>query len=172
LFRPGTISGHSLSGASNQHDFYIKFIAGILQLGYYPKVDCPMDMAPVDYTAKAIGNRLSTEFNYYSVMLGSDHNNTGKTYHITSPHEPVTVQTLITAILQKSPNQKRPSYVMEGLDYPTWRTKLFRTIEKNVQSEMKEANALEPLLPYFSGEFPVSSAKCPKVRLLHATLIY
>jgi len=46
IIRPGTVTGHSVTGALNMNDYTNKFLASIVQLQAYPDVDVVMDMAP------------------------------------------------------------------------------------------------------------------------------
>eukprot|EP01087_Luapelamoeba_hula_P009316 TRINITY_DN2401_c3_g1_i1.p1 TRINITY_DN2401_c3_g1~~TRINITY_DN2401_c3_g1_i1.p1 ORF type:complete len:1378 (-),score=265.91 TRINITY_DN2401_c3_g1_i1:206-4339(-) len=55
VFRPGTISGSSVTGASNPKDFLANYLAGIIHLGSYPDIHATtFDMAPADFVAGAI----------------------------------------------------------------------------------------------------------------------
>ncbi|KAK3389381.1 putative NRPS-like enzyme [Podospora didyma] len=55
IYRPGTISGHSISGASNPSDFLFAFIIECLRLGKFPNTrSWRAEMTPVDFVSKAI----------------------------------------------------------------------------------------------------------------------
>ena len=55
VYRPGNISGHSESGASNPRDLTGAIVAGSLRLGLSPEVEgWRMEMTPVDFVARAI----------------------------------------------------------------------------------------------------------------------
>jgi thioester reductase-like protein len=57
IYRPGDISGHTETGASNESDFFIKFLCGCIHLGCYPEANGGIEMIPVDFVAKAIGTQ-------------------------------------------------------------------------------------------------------------------
>lgn len=55
IYRPGTISGHSKSGATNAWDLLTAMIVESLQIGYAPDIDnWLVEMTPVDFVSKAI----------------------------------------------------------------------------------------------------------------------
>ncbi|ROW11121.1 hypothetical protein VMCG_01199 [Cytospora schulzeri] len=55
IYRPGTISGHSKSGATNAWDLLTAIIVESVQIGYAPDIpDWLVEMTPVDYVSKAI----------------------------------------------------------------------------------------------------------------------
>jgi thioester reductase-like protein len=54
IYRPGRISGHSQTGATNLDDFFMRLIAGCIQLGLAPDIPMIENLIPVDYTAQAI----------------------------------------------------------------------------------------------------------------------
>ncbi|KAH6606911.1 linear gramicidin synthase subunit d [Trichoderma cornu-damae] len=55
IYRPGTISGHSDTGAANTYDLVNALIVESLQLGQAPDIpDWVVEMTPVDFVSKAI----------------------------------------------------------------------------------------------------------------------
>lgn len=55
VYRPGTISGHSVSGSTNAWDLMNALIIESLQLGYAPDVEgWFLEMAPVDFVSNSI----------------------------------------------------------------------------------------------------------------------
>lgn len=55
IYRPGTISGHSKSGATNAWDLLTAIIVESMQIGYAPDIpDWLVEMTPVDFVSKAI----------------------------------------------------------------------------------------------------------------------
>ncbi len=54
VYRPGPISGDSVTGAFNENDFLYRLMQGYLQSGMAPDGEMPLDLLPVDYAAKAI----------------------------------------------------------------------------------------------------------------------
>jgi len=75
IYRPGRISGHSLTGAWNTSDFTCCFLKGCLRLGCAPCLDAlgPDDMTPVDYVSRAI------------VHLARTRKADGGAYHLCNP---------------------------------------------------------------------------------------
>ncbi|KAK7427204.1 hypothetical protein QQZ08_006317 [Neonectria magnoliae] len=55
VYRPGTITGHSVSGSTNTYDLMNALVVESLQLGYAPEVEgWFLEMAPVDFVSDAI----------------------------------------------------------------------------------------------------------------------
>ena len=54
IYRPGIISGDSVSGAWNHADMVAGLTAASVSSGQLPSLELAVDMAPVDYVAKAI----------------------------------------------------------------------------------------------------------------------
>ncbi|KAJ2905822.1 Linear gramicidin synthase subunit D [Zalerion maritima] len=74
IYRPGTISGHSISGSTNAWDLLNAVVIESLHIGYSPDIDgWRAEMTPVDFVSKAI------------VTL-CDHTDTSKVvYHLGDP---------------------------------------------------------------------------------------
>ncbi len=73
VYRPGMITGHSLTGYCNVNDFVARFMLGIAFMKSFPLLEDPskgIDMTPVDVVAKII------------VMISKQANSTGKTFRI------------------------------------------------------------------------------------------
>lgn len=70
IYRPGRISGESVSGACQTNDFFWSLIKGCMQMNCYPDIDALFEMSPVDYMAKAI------------VTIAQREPTSGKTYHL------------------------------------------------------------------------------------------
>lgn len=55
IYRPGTISGHSVSGATNAWDLLTAILVESLQIGFAPDIEgWLVEMTPVDFVSKAI----------------------------------------------------------------------------------------------------------------------
>jgi len=77
VYRPGNVSGHSETGASNPRDLLGAVIVESLRLGYAPEIeDWRMEMTPVDFVAAGILN------------IASDPDSFGGTYHLATPEPP------------------------------------------------------------------------------------
>ncbi|HET9991663.1 MAG TPA: thioester reductase domain-containing protein [Kofleriaceae bacterium] len=120
IYRPGTIAGHSRSGAYNPDDFVCALIKGCVQLGLAPRVDAPIHLVPVDYVSRAL----------VRIALGP----AAGTYHLVGPR-PVAWAEVVEWI-------RRLGYRIAELPYREWRAAV---IERAVAT----GNALAPLLPLF-----------------------
>jgi thioester reductase-like protein len=72
-YRPGEVGGDSLTGRSDTEHFILACLKGFLQFGAFPALDIKMDVAPIDYVAKAI------------VYLALNKEPLGQAYHLTNP---------------------------------------------------------------------------------------
>ncbi|CAF3835633.1 unnamed protein product [Rotaria sp. Silwood1] len=54
IFRPGRVTGSSISGIGSTEDLFILMLRGCHELGAYPKLKFPYDVTPVDMVSKAI----------------------------------------------------------------------------------------------------------------------
>ncbi len=72
-YRPGEVGGDSSSGRCVTDHFLIASIKGFLQFGAFPELDIEVDVAPVDYVAKAIVYILFNKKPY------------GRAFHLTNP---------------------------------------------------------------------------------------
>ncbi len=74
IYRPGNISGHSESGASNARDFTTALMVGTLRLGRAPEMSgWRLEMTPVDFVAGAI------------LHLAGNPEAEGGTFHLANP---------------------------------------------------------------------------------------
>ncbi|KAH3744297.1 4-coumarate--CoA ligase [Pelomyxa schiedti] len=71
IYRPGAVSGHSVSGVTNSDDFYMRFLKGCIELGGAPESGTFFPLCPVDQVAKTI------------VDIMFEPTSTGKTFNIT-----------------------------------------------------------------------------------------
>src|SRR5215204_2782369 len=77
VYRPGNVSGHSKTGASNPRDLLGAVIVESLRLGCAPEIEgWRMEMTPVDFVAASI------------LQLASDPAAHGGTYHLANPDPP------------------------------------------------------------------------------------
>ncbi|HEX2728223.1 MAG TPA: SDR family oxidoreductase, partial [Rubrobacteraceae bacterium] len=101
VYRPGNVSGHSVSGASNPRDLLGAVIVESLRLGAAPEVEgWMMEMTPVDFVAGAI------------LHLASDPAAVGGTYHLAEP-EPIAAMDLFDRL-------EEVGYPLERLPYGEW----------------------------------------------------
>lgn len=72
-YRPGEVGGDSVTGRCVLNHFLFASLRGFLQFGAMPAVDTFLDVAPVDYVAKAI------------VYMALRKNPLGRAFHLTNP---------------------------------------------------------------------------------------
>ena len=73
IYRPGNITGHSVTGVSNTGDIMHTLVLAMLHVGAVPDIDLQIDLSPVDFVARGI------------VELAQRKESIGKTYHLTNP---------------------------------------------------------------------------------------
>ena len=147
LYRPGTISGDSRTGQGNLKDFANSLIKGSIQLGAVPRTETPVNLAPVDFVARAI------------VWLSRQRQSWGRTFHLVNP-QPVAAPALIAWM-------REAGYALDELPPEVWREALIRRLGNG------EENALAPFLPLFeaaaaraslAGGAPAATATTATVR--------
>ncbi len=101
VYRPGNISGHSISGISNPRDFLGAVIAESLRIGAVPNVEgWRVEMTPVDFVSGAICH------------LANEPDASGNTFHLAEP-DPVPADEVFGWLGQMG-------YSLEQLSYPDW----------------------------------------------------
>jgi myxalamid-type nonribosomal peptide synthetase MxaA len=70
IYRPGLIMSHTQTGATQTSDYMLVTLKGYLQLGMLPVEPLPLDIVPVDFTARAI------------VHISRQASSVGKTFHM------------------------------------------------------------------------------------------
>lgn len=131
IYRPGSISGHSKTGAANLEAYINKLICGIVKLGYYPTsrtVPYQKDWAPVDYVASSI------------VHIGRR----GPIYGVFHMNHPYSIYSFSMQRLAKY--MKSFGYPVEPLSFNKWRRKLHKDMER-----ADDPNPLKPLRSYFDS---------------------
>lgn len=123
IYRPGMITGHSHTGASQTNDLIGRLIQGLMQMSSAPELDLKMSLTPVDYVSKAI------------VHLSRQTDSLGKAFHLVSPHA-VSLKEIVYEINEFG-------YPMKWTDYQQWQAQL-------LQMASGEANALTPLVFLFT----------------------
>ena len=101
VYRPGNISGHSESGASNPRDFLGALIVESLRLRRAPRIEgWRMELTPVDIVARAI------------CCLADEPGAWGRVFHLTDP-DPVPADKVFGWL-------EAMGYALERLPYPNW----------------------------------------------------
>ncbi|MEI6666776.1 MAG: amino acid adenylation domain-containing protein [Acidobacteriota bacterium] len=73
-YRPGEVGGDSITGRCVTDHFLVACVRGFLEFGAFPVLDIEVDVAPVDYVAKAL------------TYLVFHREPTGGAYHLTNPN--------------------------------------------------------------------------------------
>jgi len=121
IYRPGLVSGHSVSGAWNTDNLISSMTRVCLMLGSIPNLDVMVNIVPVDFVSGAI------------VHLSKDPKNLGKVYHLDNP-ESIHFSELAGWMTDLGFNASKVSF-------DEWRTELFRQVP-NMPSD-----GWEPYLP-------------------------
>jgi amino acid adenylation domain-containing protein/thioester reductase-like protein len=101
VYRPGFISGHSQTGASNPRDLIVAVLSESLRLGAAPEVEgWRMDLTPVDFVAAAI------------LGIAARPAAAGGTYHLANP-DPVPAGTVFDRL-------EDGGYALERVSYGEW----------------------------------------------------
>jgi amino acid adenylation domain-containing protein/thioester reductase-like protein len=122
IYRPGRISGHSMTGASNSDDFISRLLMGWLQLGIAPEINMVENFAPVDFVAQTI------------VHLSLQRETIGQTFHVLNP-EWSDFRTLACTL-------RGMGYPVTILPYAEWHARLFAAAQN------ENDNVLYPLLSF------------------------
>jgi amino acid adenylation domain-containing protein/thioester reductase-like protein len=105
VYRPGNVSGHSETGASNPRDLLGAVIVESLRLGCAPEVeDWRMEMTPVDFVAGAL-QHIASQVGAY-----------GGTYHLANPDPPL-ADDVFDLIEDRG-------YTLERVPYDEWLQKI------------------------------------------------
>ncbi|MDD1617831.1 MAG: non-ribosomal peptide synthetase, partial [Methylococcaceae bacterium NSP1-2] len=134
IYRPATVAGDSINGVWNNDDFLCRLLKGCLQLGYAPQDNPRIELAPVDYIAKAI------------VKLSQQADSIGGVFHLNSPHATYTQEVLNWF--------HQAGYEFERVTHAQWVKKLLNN------AEHIENFALAPLLALFTEHDEVEPAHC------------
>jgi amino acid adenylation domain-containing protein/thioester reductase-like protein len=123
IYRPGMITGHSQTGASQPNDLVSRLIKGLTQLGIAPDLDLPMSLTPVDYVSRAI------------VHLSQQVTSWGKAFHLVTP-QTLPFRHLVDEI-------QNFGYSIQWTDYHQWQSTLHRVATE-------QDHTLSPLLFWFT----------------------
>jgi thioester reductase-like protein len=105
VYRPGNVSGHSETGASNPRDLLGAIIVESLRLGCAPEIeDWRMEMTPVDFVADAM------------LHIASNPDSYGGTYHLSNP-EPPTAENIFDLL-------EEGGHPLERVPYDEWLQRL------------------------------------------------
>jgi amino acid adenylation domain-containing protein/thioester reductase-like protein len=101
VYRPGNLSGHSVTGASNPRDFLGALLVESLRLGWAPEIEgWHLEMTPVDFAAETICH------------LAAEPDAPGRAFHLVNPDPPPASE--VFSWLEGQ------GYHLEHLPYPEW----------------------------------------------------
>ncbi|MBF2048622.1 MAG: amino acid adenylation domain-containing protein [Elainella sp. C42_A2020_010] len=123
IYRPGMLTGHSQTGASQTNDLMCRILKGMIQLGSAPAFEYWVNMTPIDYASQAI------------IHLSNQPQSLGKTFHIVNP-QPLPWNHLVNQI-------RSFGYTLRSQSHEDWQAELLKL---DVSSE----NALKPILSLFT----------------------
>jgi amino acid adenylation domain-containing protein/thioester reductase-like protein/non-ribosomal peptide synthase protein (TIGR01720 family) len=132
VYRPGTISADSRSGAGNPKDFAISLVKCFIQLGAVLDMQDEVNLAPVDFVGRAI------------VWLSRQPGSIGETFHMINPR-PLAGPDFVDWLL-------RFGYPLERLPPERWRAALIDSFEAGNE------NALAPFMPLYKAAAEAAAA--------------
>lgn len=127
LYRPGTIFGHSQTGAWNTADGVCQFIKMTVETGVFPDVEGAMDMTPVDYVSKAI------------VHMACSGRAIGQTYNLVNP-KPVSLKSFSTWM-------RNYGYPVRRIPYEAWRAEMLALAARPDQKSLSSF-----ITPFFNAD--------------------
>lgn len=128
IYRPGMISGHSQTGASQVDDMICRMIKGFIQLGSIPKLDLTIDMTPVDYVSRSI------------VYLSRKGESLGKVFHLVNP-QPLALSELAQTLYKLG-------YPLRQIGYSEWQQQVNQSVQDS------QENCLNAILPLLIEKIP------------------
>ncbi len=129
IYRPGSIAGHTQTGACQTRDFHWLMIKACIEMQAVPDIDMLIDIVPVDYVSKAI------------VWLSQQTASFGQAFHLCNAN-PSELMDLTSWIRQFG-------YPLELLSFQVW---LERLAQAARQSDWHTGQILLPLLSSGPGE--------------------
>ncbi|NEP91384.1 MAG: NAD-dependent epimerase/dehydratase family protein [Okeania sp. SIO2C2] len=124
IYRPGTITGHSQTGAYNTDQIWGCLLKSFIEQGIAPDLNIEFDLTPVDYVSQAI------------VYLSRQQESQGKTFNLVNP-ECLKIGELVNLICSLG-------YPIELIDYAKWESKMRDVILSSPD------NVLSPILPFLT----------------------
>ena len=124
VYRPGTIAGHSKTGASNPEQTLGRLLKSFVEQGCAPDLNIQFDFTTVDYISQAI------------VYLSRQQESMGKNFHLVHP-QCLSMRELIDLICSLG-------YPVKQIDYSQWLEKMEEVILQSSE------NVLSPILPFLT----------------------
>ncbi|MFA6110723.1 MAG: thioester reductase domain-containing protein [Candidatus Latescibacterota bacterium] len=131
IYRPGLLTGDSRTGEyRNTRDFVSRMLKGCIELGIMPALDNLLELAPVDFAARAM------------VAIAASPEHRGRTFHVNHP-EPATAGELAAWLGEAG-------YRVELVPFIEWKERLFSRVAAG------DTTALGPYLDFLR---PLSEAQ-------------
>jgi len=108
IYRPGLVSGHSISGAWNTDNLISSMTRACVLLGSAPNLDVMVNLVPVDFVSGAI------------IHLSRNPKNLSKVYHLDNP-EPIHFNKLAGWLAEQG-------FQVRTVSFDEWRAELFRQV--------------------------------------------
>jgi thioester reductase-like protein len=121
IYRPGLVSGHSITGAWNTDNLISSMTRACVLLGSVPNLDVMVNIVPVDFVSAAI------------VHLSKDPENLGRIYHLDN-QEPIHFSKLADWLTAQGLHARK-------ISFDDWRAELFRQVAH------MPSDGWEPYLP-------------------------
>jgi thioester reductase-like protein len=171
LYRLGRVGGHSTRGTANSDDLWFRMIKGCVELGAAPQSSLALDLAPVDYIARA-------------VVAGITHGEPGQSFHVVGPR--VAWDRVVAAL-------RDFGYPIVAVPFDEWIHRAERVMSEEtsdlapfvIASRRSSTSAHEPREPSDLAEHTTDTRnltrllegteiRCPEIdeRMLHVTFSY
>ena len=121
IYRPGLVSGHSVTGAWNTDNMISSMTRACLLLGAAPNLDVVANIVPVDFVSAAI------------VQISKDSGNWNQIYHLENP-SPLHLDKLLAWLNEEG-------FPTQRVSFEEWRADLFKKVA------FMENGGWEPYLP-------------------------
>ncbi|MGB3535495.1 MAG: amino acid adenylation domain-containing protein [Microcoleaceae cyanobacterium] len=128
IYRPGTITGHSQTGAYNVEQTLGRLLKNFVEQGIAPDLNIEFDFTPVDYVSQAI------------VYLSKQKEYRGQNFHLVNT-QCLQMKELVDLICSLG-------YSIEQIDYSEWESKMRDVILNSSE------NILSPILPFITEKVP------------------
>ncbi len=126
IYRPGTITGHSKTGAYNADQTLGRLLKSFIEQGCAPDMNIEFDLTPVDYVSQAI------------VYISRQKESLGKNFHLVN-EKCLHIGELVKLV-------RSLGYPIEQIDYPEWESKMGDVILSSPE------NVLSPILPFLTAK--------------------
>jgi amino acid adenylation domain-containing protein/thioester reductase-like protein len=128
VYRPGLVTGHSVTGACNPDDLISCLIVACARLGAMPDMGVWIDMTPVDYVSRAL------------VHLAQRPESLGKVHHLVNPEAP--------RLADLADECDRLGVPMQMIPFKSWHDLVVAEVRRDPN------HILAPFLPFLAAAAP------------------